>query len=400
MPRFAPGQRQAVLVSSLAAVLCGCSVAVSTSSRPTPTPPSQPSPQSNAHLAIADSENHRVLIYDAPFTTFENASVVLGQPDFTHRNVSNPPPSNGFSYPVAVAVDGYGNLWVADSMGDRVAEFKPLFANGMDANLVMSTSHPVSITFDSKGNLWVAGLYTVMEFTPPFFSGMQPVVTLGSGTYCDPGPYHFYLPPSASATVLCAPTGIAFDSKGDLWVSDFYDLRVLEFVPPFSSGMAASLELGQPASTAFTSNSFQGVSANSLCGPEGLAFDSSGNLWLADQECSRTLEFSPPFSNGMAASLVLGQESFTQDKGGNMPNVQPNTEGHPAGVWLNSNGEVMVADGSNGRVLIYAPPFTNGMNAATVLGVPNMTTAGNTCDFASDGTAANTLCFPNGGATF
>ena len=39
----------------------------------------------------------------------------------------------------------------------------------------------------------------------------------------------------------------AFDGSGNLWVADAFNQRVLEYTPPFSNGMAASLELGQPS---------------------------------------------------------------------------------------------------------------------------------------------------------
>lgn len=397
MGRFAPESLfRVVFVSTAIAWISACSMHVIGPANSTP----QPASKGSSHLAVADSQNFRVLVYDAPFVTGESASLVLGQPDFTHRNSSSQPSASEFEFPVDVAVDDGGNLWVADSMGDRIVEFKPPLTSGMNASLVMGSNHPSSIAFDSAGNLWVAGGTTVSEFTPPFASDRQPTLTIGAYTTCDPGPYHLYIPPSASATTLCAPSGIAFDSRGDLWVSDFYDLRVLEFVPPFSNGMAASLELGQPLATAFTSNSPQALSASSMCGPEGVAFDSAGNLWLADQECSRVLEFSPPFSNGMAAKLVLGQSGFTQGQLYKFPPAGANTQGHPAALWFDGNGNLMVADSSNGRVLTYTPPFSNGMSASSVLGVPNMTTAGNNCLRTLSETSADALCFPAGGATF
>jgi sugar lactone lactonase YvrE len=350
---------------------------------------------------VADAENFRVLIYNAPFTTGESATVVFGQPDFNQRNSANPNTAGTFGFPVDVAVDTAGDIWVADSMGSRVLEFKPPFRNGMDASLVISGGFPSSIAFDRKGDLWVANLTELLEYAPPFASGTQPAVVIGAYTSCDPGPYHLYIPPFASATTLCAPEAIAFDAKGDLWVGDFYDLRVLEFVPPFSNGMAASLELGQPAATAFTSNSSQGISATSVCGPGGLAIDSAGDIWVADSSCSRVLEFSPPFFNGMAASLVLGHPDFTQGSPSGIPPAEPDTLSYPVGLWFDGKGNLIVSDSSNGRVLIYAPPFSNGVSATTALGVPDLTTKGNPCLQGGPLTpAADTLCYPLRAVTF
>lgn len=372
------------------------------------------SSSSNLHLAIADFEDSRVLLYKAPFSTGENASVALGQPDFSNRNAPVIPAANTLAYPAGVTVDSSGNLWVADSWDCRVLEFQPPFTNGMDASLVIgqptletvTSQHyacaifntPVAVAFDSHGNLWVDDGWAslISEFTPPFTTGMQPTLTIGQVSPCDIG-YKNYVPPYASATTLCGPDAIAFDAKGDLWVSDSADLRVLEFAPPFSSGMAASLELGQPPATAFTSNAPQPPSATSFCAPQGLSFDSSGNLWVAD--CDRVLEFVPPFSNDMAASLVLGQPNFTQ--GLNEAPVPPaaNTLAGPVGLWFESNGNLMVSDSGNGRVLIFTPPFHNDMDATTVIGLPSMTSAGNAC-LNDQPPGANTLCLPEGGVAF
>ena len=39
--------------------------------------------------------------------------------------------------------------------------------------------------------------------------------------------------------------------------------------------------------------------------------DSSGNLWVVDSGSNRVLEYVPPFSDGMAATLAIGQANFT-----------------------------------------------------------------------------------------
>jgi hypothetical protein len=71
--------------------------------------------------------------------------------------------------------------------------------------------------------------------------------------------------------------------------------------------MSASLVLGQAN---FTSNS-AATSQNGFAAPFGIAFDTSGDLAVADSTNNRTLGFTPPFSNNQNASLVLGQPNFT-----------------------------------------------------------------------------------------
>ena len=48
-----------------------------------------------------------------------------------------------------------------------------------------------------------------------------------------------------------------------------------------------------------------GRSATQLRDPNNAILDATGNLWVADTFNDRVLEFAPPFTNGMSASLVL-----------------------------------------------------------------------------------------------
>jgi DNA-binding beta-propeller fold protein YncE len=92
---------------------------------------------------------------------------------------------------------------------------------------------------------------------------------------------------AAVSSGLCNPDGVAFDSHGDLWVGDFDNNRVLEFTPPFSNGERASVVIGQPNFTAST----PAETRTGLDSPTYVAIDSHGNLWVADASNNRVLEF-------------------------------------------------------------------------------------------------------------
>jgi hypothetical protein len=120
------------------------------------------------------------------------------------------------------------------------------------------------------------------------------------------------------------------DVDGNLWVADGLNNRVLEFKPPFSSGMAASLVLGQPD---FKQN-FAGSTNAAMKMPTAIAFDGNGTLFVTDQNNNRTLMFAPPFSNGMAATSVIGQTDFTSISPNQGGNAQANTQYTPSAVAL------------------------------------------------------------------
>jgi hypothetical protein len=92
---------------------------------------------------------------------------------------------------------------------------------------------------------------------------------------------------STTQNGLAFPEQATFDSKGNLWVSDSYYNRVLEFRPPFSNGEDASVVIGQKIFTAGE----PATTRDGLRGPVGIEFDPKGNLWVADITNSRILEY-------------------------------------------------------------------------------------------------------------
>jgi sugar lactone lactonase YvrE len=166
------------------------------------------------------------------------------------------------------------------------------------------------------------------------------------------------------------PEAAAVDLAGRLWVADTINHRVLRFDPPFSSGMDASLVLGQPKNQVLGPNQGGQPAANTLYFPRGLAADTAGNLYVADDFNHRVLRFSPPFTDNMPANLVIGQADFSQ----NLPNrgggPAQNTLNHPKGLAVDAAGNLYAAEYDNNRVTRFSPPLSSGMNASGLYGQP------------------------------
>ncbi|MFQ5502974.1 MAG: NHL repeat-containing protein, partial [Phycisphaerae bacterium] len=85
-------------------------------------------------LYIADWNNHRILRLESPLTSDTTADAVFGQPDFVSNTIDNGGPANGLQLPIDLAFDGAGNLYVADSGNHRVLLFQdPLLDATADA---------------------------------------------------------------------------------------------------------------------------------------------------------------------------------------------------------------------------------------------------------------------------
>jgi NHL repeat-containing protein len=314
----------------------------------------------------------------------------------------------------------------------------PLFANGQSASQVLGqndfTSYkptsspggvdtPTQVLFDSSGNMWVVDFanYRVLEFKPPFSSGMSSSLSIGhqeppaydsTGAQLSPeywpntasglGPGGYRLPaPPGGYYSEGDPTGAAFDSSGNLWVADSGSNRILEFKTPFSDGMNASLVIGQKN---FTNGCLACTGSilgplSRLTNPTQPVFDSSGNLWVLDGGDNRVLEFRPPFTDGMGAFLVIGQSNFT---GNEADTTQTGLNCFYGSLAIDPTGNLWVGDDGNNRILEFKPPFVNGMAASIVIGQPNFTSSSQTAEGYATNLGLNVAFDPGGNlwATF
>jgi sugar lactone lactonase YvrE len=313
-----------------------------------------------------------------------SAALVLGQTNFT----SNTPASGaaGMTGPFAAAVDPTsGKVFVAEYVNNRVLRFPALVSlgNGAAAEAVLgqpdfatndistTTSrmrYPVAVAVDGAGRLWVAdqGHNRVLRFDAAASkaSGAAADGVLGQDTFTN-------AVPEANADSLDSPTGVAVDGAGRLFVADFNNHRVLRFDAAASKANGASADgvLGQPNFDSRTLATTQ----SGFYGPQSVALDSAGRLWVVDKNNSRIVRFDSAATkaNGAAADAVLGQPTF-DDRTERL--AQDGMFG-PIGVSVDAEGALWVADRGNHRLLCFADPAAkaNGGLADGVLGQPSFT---------------------------
>jgi sugar lactone lactonase YvrE len=356
---------------------------------------------SDGNLYVADSGNCRVLVFNDPFGTDQVADIVLGAADgkcgldATHFYDLN-----------GVAVDGSGNVYVADTLNCRVLEFdgplastdttadrvygQPDFTTGLGGKYNPALYFPDSVAVDPSGRLYVGSHAYVYEFDNPLGAPgahLQADHTFGGDCSTE----------TASST--CFPVGVATDSTGRLYVADAINSRVLEFDSPLTVFQAARV-FGQasfgppPGGTTFCGNeacNVGGPSASSLClgnysGSEvscglyydaAVAVDDGDNLWVADGFNNRVLRYVNPLSD-QAADLVLGQPTMASIRAPVVP-----LDG-PSGL-----GGALVVDTNNSRVIVYGS-FGRYNRPVAVFGQPDMNSTG--CN--TGGLSARSLCNP------
>jgi sugar lactone lactonase YvrE len=186
-----------------------------------------------------------------------------------------------FWNPTGVAVDSAGNVYVADESNNEIRMITPagavsLFAGSPTGATGNSDgtgqgalfSAPNGIAMDSSGNLWVTDSVNneIREITTP-----GAVVTTPDGTG-SPGRTNG----SGTSAEFNTPTAIAVDSSGNLFVADYGNNEIREI----NTSNVVSLFAGSPGGTAGSANA-TGTAAT-FNAPSGVAFDSAGNLYVVD----------------------------------------------------------------------------------------------------------------------
>ncbi|MDQ2728045.1 MAG: hypothetical protein M3Y91_09340 [Actinomycetota bacterium] len=347
--------------------------------------------------AASTTASFGITVRPAPMSPAQ-LSIIAGR----NRALAPGPATTTPVYPGAVAVDTAGNLFIADETNQVVEKVTPDGILSIVAGIVGMSGPPTpgpataselrgfdgpgEVAVDTAGNLYIAdaGNSVVEKVTP---AGILSIVA-GSGTYGAPP-----TPGPATSSEL-GPGAVAVDAAGNLYIIDHYD-GVLEFfgyevvkVTPGGtlSSVPGTSQVGegpQPvggiavdaagnvyiASSSGNPNSDvvkvtpggsrsivagAGPSgpptpgpavASDLYGPDAVALDAAGNLYIADTTYDGSGSAVEKVTPGGILSIVAG----TVGKSG-PPTPGPATSselGTPAGVAVDGAGDLFIADTSN-----------------------------------------------------
>jgi uncharacterized protein (TIGR03437 family) len=351
--------------------------------------------EGTTRLYIADTRNNRILAWaDAKsYQTGDAPTLVLGQPGFQY-SLPLGIGAKGLVSPTGMAVDpATGNLYVADFGNNRVVRFLNPFAtpsrvepdavygqanfSGRSANTGgisnNSLNAPRSVAFDPAGNLWIAdtGNHRILRYNAAVLDNPQPEadIVLGQKDFLSSAANRGG---TVSASGFDTPSGIAFDSQGNLYVADFNNTRVVRFKAPIAFDAAATAVYGQPnlASRGVPAD----PSSTTLAGPMSVAVDSANHLYVAVPLDSRIMVFALDAAAAPAHD-VLGQPDFSSNlwNAGSYPLASARSLASVWDIKTDPDGNLYAADSGNNRVLL----FPAGAKTATrVWGQINFSTNG------------------------
>ncbi|HEY9722002.1 MAG TPA: IPT/TIG domain-containing protein [Oscillatoriaceae cyanobacterium] len=232
-----------------------------------------------------------------------------------------------FYFPDSVAVDSHGNIFVADTANNLIRKVTPAglvstFAGSGEATRLDGTgtgakfNAPWGICCDPSDNLYVTEIgdltqanEAVRKITP---GGVVTTVTVGT----------FKL-----------PQGIAADGSGNVFLADGQGNVILKIANQTVSTYAGSGAPGEADGT--------GIAAT-FNDPTGLAIDANGNLYVADNGGNKIRKIAP----GGAVSTIAG-DGTAAFKDGSGTSAEFNG---PNGIAIDSQGNLYVADTNNYRI--------------------------------------------------
>ncbi len=301
-----------------------------------------------------------------------------------------------------LAFDSKGDVYFADAAGSRIREVTPkgvistVAGNGVKCDHAMTCGDgglainanlnlPETVALDANGNLYIAdagnnrlrvvnmqkATITVAGVSIPA-GDIQSVAGLAnditgcpnSQTACgDGGP--------ATSAYLNLPYGVALDSAGNIYIADTLDHKIRVVNAQSTTITIAGVSIAPGDIATVVGNGIACTNPVSKCGdgkvstsaevtrPQGVFLDPSNDIFVADTGDSRIREVSG--ATGIISTVVnsAGMPGFTGD-GGAAASAQLDL---PAGIWLDSMGDYLVADSGNGRIRVVnnqSSPITVG----------------------------------------
>ena len=249
---------------------------------------------------IADTGNNRIRKVTSDGTMY----TVAGNGNAGFLGDGGLAPFAAIHSPQGVAVDAAGNIYIADTGNQRVrmatptltiqtigGNGRPGYSGDGGPGVNAQLNSPAAVAVDGAGNVYVAdrdnGRVRMIAPSGTITTVAGSASTTGIG---DGGP--------AGSASLSAPQGVTVDGAGDIFVADSGHNRIREVFPNGTivtvagNGTCCYSGDGNPAASA------------QLNGPTGLALDGQGNLYVADAVNAAVRGIQPAAVNPTITAVV------------------------------------------------------------------------------------------------
>jgi len=328
------------------------------------------------NLYIADTGHNRIRMVCASQTsativgTGSNCTgagvivTIAGNGDPTFSGDGGPAANSTVSSPESVALDGAGNLYIADSGSNVVRMIGVATGNistvvGNFNNIACSSrtdamgdgcpatqamlSQPRGIAFDAGGNIYVADSGdNVVRMVSAATGVITTVAGNSSGTVCSARTDSVGDGCPATQASLSQPQGVALDGSGNLYIADTNNQRVRE-VEAVGGAITATSTIvtaagnGNTGATACKATPVAATSAI-VWAPSGVAVDAAGNLYIAETQNAAIRKVSA--ATGLISTLVQTGCGSYYVGGQFMSQVLYG----PTGLYLDGKGDLYITD--------------------------------------------------------
>jgi uncharacterized protein (TIGR03437 family) len=337
---------------------------------------------SSGNIYIAEYGTNRIRKLD----TSGNITTAIGDGNQGFAGDGGPQNKVEMSGPTAVAVDGSGNVYFADSRNNRVRKLAggnvaTIIGNGLmsysgdgGAATKAQLNAPGGVTVDTAGNIYIADTSNNVVRKVGANGNITNFAGNGSaGSNGDGG--------AATSAQLNGPEDLAVDGSGNVFIADTLNNKVRKVaasgaISTFGSSATLNLPFGVTTDAAgnvyvaeFGGNRVRKISADGgtvttiagngtagysgdggdptaamLNGPKGVAVDSVGNIYIADSANNRVRKVSSNGSGGLRIDTIAGNGLGGFDTDGIPATSTP--VGNPVAVALDTVGNIYIADGS------------------------------------------------------
>ena len=326
--------------------------------------PSHIAVDASGSVYIVDTYNQRIRMVSA---TTGSIITVVGNGTSAFAGDGGPATSASISESKGMAVDSSGNIYIADSLNQRIRKvnassgvISTIAGNGSygfsgDGGdpLFAIMNYPYSVATDSSGNIYIADSNNHrIRKVDAFLTTISTVAGNGTGTYAGDGG-------SAVLASLNYPTDVDVDEQGNIYIADTFNSRIRKV------GTDGIIVTVAGNGTAGYSSGDEGVDAvtASLNIPYGIALQTTGDLYIADTYNQRIRKVD---AAGHISTVAGGGWGYAGDGG-------PATSAsmiNPTDVALDVDGNIYIADQLNDciRMVRHADNIIS-----TIAGNPNST---------------------------